>query len=315
MTFENTPDFTFFHTQQWRDALLRAFPAWRDVSQTIALPDGRMVYLPLLQTRQIAWWRWLEAMPFGFFGGPLVETGTLNRAEIGYLLRKIGRGAGWLAFNLDPCGTLSKAEFIPYGAAALQTHLLALDDGFEAAAGRFSKMVQRHIRAAQRAGVQARRGYGLADFRAYYALSQISARRWGMAQPPFPPALYNALAELPPEHVKLWLAEFEGKTIGGLIAVRYTPERVLYWGSALDDAYARLNPTKLLQYALIREVCADGALIYNMGPSEGFDGAALEGVRQAKEALGARPYAYHIVIVMNRWAMRASALGGRLRRS
>lgn len=310
--FTDKPDFSFFHSRQWIDALLTTFPRWQDVSEVIHLPDGRDVLLPLLQTDRVGFWRWLEAMPFGFYGGPIVSEGTLNHENFAFILQHFNQRAGWLALNLDPCDALAKADMIPFGATTLTTHLLSLEGGVEKVEAGFSKMVHRHLRSASRDGVVIRRGNSLRDFSIYAHLMQAATRRWKIEKPPFPSALYEALAMLPAEKVKLWLAEYEGKTVGGLVSIHYTPERVMYWSGALDEDYARLNASKLLQHEAIRDACTHSAKVYNMGPSIGFDGKQLDGVRQAKEALGAATHDYSIAILMNPWAMRLRALRTRL---
>jgi len=306
--FAAAPGFTLFHTRAWIDALLHAFPRWRDASAVIALPDGRRVWLPLLQTDRVGPWRWLEAMPFGFLGGPVAETGTIRPADLGFVLDCLWHGAGWLAINLDPADPLAVPGAISAGAVAMTTHLLDLTDGFATAERGFTRTARYDMRRAEREGVVARRGSGAADFDAYFALLRLSAQRWGLTEPPYPQALYRALARLPEDCVSLWLAEYDGQAVGGLINLYYAPGRVLHWSGALDSDYARLNPAKLLQREAIREACDRGAVLYNMGPSVGFDGRPLDGVRQAKEALGARPHAYAIPILMQPWAMRFRAV-------
>jgi len=293
------------------DALLDAFPRWRDASRVIGLPDGREALLPMLETDRVGPWRWLDAMPFAFYGAPLVREGRLSSANMTHILRECARGAGWLAVNLDPCEPLARAEMIPVGAVSLTTHLLELAGNFEQVYSGFTKTMRYDMRRAEREGVVARRGAGRDDFLAYFRLTGRVAGQRGTA--PYPQALYEALAALPAERVSLWLAELEDRVIGGLLNVHYTPGRVLHWASAIDPGYAHLNPTKLLQREAIREACERGAAVYIMGPSVGFDGRPLEGVRQAKEALGARPHDYAIAIVSNNWAMRARALRNRLR--
>ncbi len=319
MSFDLTPfaaasGFTLFHTRLWIDTLLQAFPRWRDASAVIVLPDGRRAWLPLLQTDRVGPWRWLEAMPFGFLGGPVTDAGMVRPTDLGLALDCLWKGAGWLAINLDPTDPLAAPDAISTGAVAMTTHLLDLAGGFEAAERGFTKTARYDMRRAEREGVVARRGSGVADFDAYYRLLHLSARRWGLSEPPYPQALYRALARLPEDCVSLWLAKYDGQIIGGLINVYYASGRVLHWSGALDSDYARLNPTKLLQREAIREACDRGATLYNMGPSAGFDGRPLDGVRQAKEALGARPHDYAIPILMQPWAMRFRAVKALARR-
>jgi hypothetical protein len=306
-----SPGTTFFHTDQWIEALLQVFPRWRNGSQIIRLPDGRDVLLPMLVTDRVGPWLWLDAMPFGCFGGPVVSEGGLSRADMAHILQAAYAGAGWLAINLDPCEPLANADYLPMGVTPISTHLLSLSGEVERG---FTKTVRYDMRRAEREGVTARKGATLEEFFIYYELTQKAARRWDMSSPMFPRTLYQALAALPSEHVNLWLAEYDGKTIGGLINIFYTPGRALHWASALDPAYAHLNPTKLLQREAIKNACERGATVYNMGPSVGFDGKPLAGVLQAKEALGAKAHDYAIAIMMNSWGMRARAVRNRLTR-
>jgi lipid II:glycine glycyltransferase (peptidoglycan interpeptide bridge formation enzyme) len=240
--------------------------------------------------------------------------GHLTRADLAYILQETGTKSGLLSINFDPLDPLAKLDTIATGAVPVTTYLLTLNEAFDSVERGFSKMVQRHVRHAIKQGVVTRRGQGVADFIAYFGLTQLAKQRWGLEAPPFPLALYHAFSTLPPEQISLWLAEYEGQTVGGLISLHYTPGRVYYWGSAMHPQYVHLNPTKLLQWEAIREACQRGATIYNMGPSAGFDSRPLEGVRQAKEALGARPFDYAVVILVHPWAMRLRAVRDRMRR-
>lgn len=305
--FQTSPDFTYFHTPAWIAALCGAFPRWRDRSRVLTLPDGRRVWLPLLETDRVGPWRWLEGSPFAFYGGPVVESGSLSRDDVGFVLHSVGRGAGWLALNLDPLNPLARPESIPAGVAHLSTHLLSLEGGFEVVQRRFTKTLRYDVRRAEREGVTARRGSGPADFASYHTLMIRTAARWHLESSPYPQALYEVLASLPGDQVSLWLAEAGSECVGGLINIAYHPQRVLHWSSAMHPDHVGSSPTKLLQHAAIEEACRRGALVYNLGPSVGFDGAPLDGVRQAKEALGGRPFEYAIPILMNPWAMRARA--------
>jgi hypothetical protein len=313
--FRAAPDYTFFHSRQWLDALLRAFPHWRDVSTVVRLPDDRRVYLPLLQTDRVGPWRWLEGMPFGFIGGPVAAAGMLTQADLSAVLSAVNQRAGWLALNLDPVDSLAVPGGIADHAVETHTHLLKLTPDFEAVQRGFSKTMRYDMRRAARDGVTVRRGMTPEDFLNYFELMVGAARaRWNLPAPPFPRVLYEALAQLPAEYISLWLADYEGMTIGGLLNMHYHPARTIHWSSALHPDHTALNPTKLLQQAAIREACERGTTVYNMGPSVGYDGQPLDGVRRVKEALGAEPHTYTIPIMMNAWAMRARHLRTLIRR-
>ncbi len=304
MPFENQPEFTIFHTPLWINALLTAFPHMQDASRIMTLPDGRKVLLSGLITDRLGLWRWLEAMPFAFIGGPVVEEGVLSRDDFAHIIQQIKPGTGWLSINLDPLSPLAQPDQLGAGASALTTYLLRLENDFEAVEHRFTKTVRYDARMAEKKGVSARRGSGLEDFEAYLQLTRLASQKWGLSATPFPEPLYRVLATLPAEQVRLWLADYETKVIGGLICIFYAPGCALYWASAMQPDYAHLNPTKLLLREAIREACQRSVTVFNMGPSAGFDGKPLEGVRQLKVAFGAQPHEYAVYLSYQTWALR-----------
>lgn len=281
----------------------------RDASRTMALPDGRKVLLNGLYTDRLGPWMWLDAMPFAFIGGPVVDEGVLSRNDFADLIRQTKPGTGWLSINLDPLNPLATPAMLGTGASVLTTYLLRLEGDFEAVQRQFSKTARYDARIAEKKGVSARRG---TEFNRYLELARLAARQWGLNATPFPEPLYMALAKLPGDQVCLWLADYEGQSIAGLISIHYAPGRALYWASAMHPDYAHLNPTKLLLREAIHEAGQRGVTVFNMGPSAGFDGKPLEGVRQLKEAFGAKPYEYAVYLAYQPWALRLRAVRQRL---
>lgn len=310
MPFENQPDFTIFHTAQWINILIEAFPHMTDGSQTIHLPDGRNVLLSGLITDRLGPWIWLDAMPFAFIGGPVVDEGRLSHNDFAHVIQQVKPGTGWLSINLDPLSPLATPTMLGAGASVLTTWLLRLESDFEAVERQFSKTARYDARTAEKKGVSARRG---TDFARYLELVRLAAHKWGLTMTPFPEPLYGMLAKLPEEQVSLWLADYEGQSIAGLISIYYAPGSALYWASAMHPDYAYLNPTKLLLREAIREASQRGVTVFNMGPSAGFDGRPLQGVRQLKEAFGAKPHEYAVYLAYQPWALRLRAVRQRLR--
>jgi hypothetical protein len=283
----------------------------RDASRIIVLPDGRSVWLNGLVTDQLGPWVWLDAMPFAFIGGPVVNEGLLSRHDFAHIIQQIKPGTGWLSINLDPLSRLATPDMLGAGASVLTTHLLRLEGDFEAAQRQFSKTARYDARTAEKKGVSARRG---SDFNRYLELTRLAAWKWGLTTPPFPEPLYGALAALPDDQVCLWLADYEDQSIAGLISLHYAPGRALYWASAMHPDYVHLNPTKLLLREAIRAAAERGVTVFNMGPSVGFDGQPLDGVRQLKEAFGAKPHEYAVYLAYQPWALRLRAVRERLSR-
>jgi len=312
--FANQPDFTVYHTARWRNALTTAFPHMQDVSAVVRLADGREVLLCGLMTDRVGAWRWIEAMPFALFGGPVAKEGRLEAEDVAAVVQPLRKGAGWFSLNLDPLNRLATTAMLGEMGSTLTTHVLRLEAEPERMEKRYTKTLRYDIRQAEKQQVLARRGTGHEDFQRYYELTQLAAQKWGLSSTPFPAALYRALATLPSDEVRLWLAEAEGRAIGGLLCIHYAPGRSLYWGSSMHPDAVRLNPTKLLLHRAIDEAIRAGCTTMNMGPSAGFDGRPLEGVRQFKEAFGAEAMTYAVGLAMQPWAVRARAVRERLKR-
>jgi len=85
-------------------------------------------------------------------------------------------------------------------------------------------------------------------------------------------------------HIIFTLAEVENRIAAGIIAFAWG-RTILYWHGAALQEFFKHYPNNLLHAELMAWGCANGYLVYDMGPSAG-----LEGVARFKESFGAQAH-------------------------
>jgi hypothetical protein len=275
------PEATFYHTRTWARILAVGFPRLEDESRWIEA-DGRRAALPLhtwtrlggvLATRQ-------SAFPF-LYGGP-VPRHIGERDLLTETLKELGRGGRSLVVLSNPFaagaepGPIPKIQAIPDA-----THLLDLPRSVDAFWDGLSPAQRNDVRRLTKKGVVLRLGGAPAEIRAVYGFYRASFGRWG-GEPGmvYPEALYQAMVALGGPAVRLYLAEFEGRLIGGAFVARWNG-RVHYHAGYFDHAARGLRPNVLLQELIIRDAIIDGFRSYDFLPSGGNTG-----VESFKESFG-----------------------------
>jgi len=167
------------------------------------------------------------------------------------------------------------------------THVLNLSSGFdEIWLSHFTRKARNQCRMAERRGVEVRAANEVADFETFYSIYAASTERWGYARPPYPIALFRALAGLTGKGVELKLARVEGRVIAGVLLL-HGLGTTLYWGAAMLKEYASHSPNNALLRVAIEESCRRGKCHFDFGSSDG-----LESVSKYKESFGARRVGY-----------------------
>ena len=119
------------------------------------------------------------------------------------------------------------------------------------------------VNRAEREGVQVfKRELKAKYLRAYYSLYVKTMLRLGRV--PLPYKAFSVLAELLPEEAELYLAEYEGRFIGGLFVFVFGG-RMHIWGNASDRGYVGVN-NALYAFA-IRRACELGLSEVDFGSS------------------------------------------------
>jgi hypothetical protein len=285
------PESTFYHTRIWARILAGAFPGIEDASRWIDIGTARAA-LPLHGWRRLGGILTTRHSSFPFlYGGPIPRRagGCDLLPEI---LADLARGGSSLLLVSNPFGIPAPDE-VPPPAAACEvppgvsverdsTHILCLPERFEAFWDDVLTTAKRNdVRRLAKKGVAIRTGTGTEEISALYRFYRQSFGRWG-GRPGFvyPEDLYRAMIELGEGNVRLYLAEHEGRIVGGAFIVRWNGH-VHYHAGYFDHGARSLRPNVLLQEKIIRDAIEDGYRDYDFLPSGGN-----AGVESFKEGFG-----------------------------
>jgi hypothetical protein len=275
---------TYFHTAAWAGCMAETFPGYTAEALGCILADGTPVVLPCVVKKKKRLLRLVKdykSMEPGVYGGfmaprPLVpdDIERLAAAVLGI------RGASgrmvetpWQPLNL-PASFISKN---------LSTHIVALSPDFDMLQKQFSRGQKSNLSQARRKQVVVRRAETGMDIDAYFSLYTETVKRWGApAGAVYSKELFARLFAAKDPHIMFRLAEVEGRIAAGIIALAWG-RTIIYWHGAALQEFFKHYPNNLLHAELMAWGCANGYLLYDMGPSAG-----LEGVAKFKESFGAQ---------------------------
>jgi CelD/BcsL family acetyltransferase involved in cellulose biosynthesis len=276
---------TFFARPAWASALsvafpnLRPHPVWVDCS-------GTRVLVPLMRNSGGRLnWREFVGMPLGTYTCALREDGSLaSPHEFAAAIAMLGRFCDALTIVPWPLGPAP--PMATWRRRSHETAVIDLSLGADVALRQVSGVTRRM------AGQAARRGVECAPLRSglsasmYYGMLREASERWGLARPPFPKELLDALVASGGDDVEIWIAECDAHPIAGGI-ILYGSQELFFWSAAMRQDFANLRPSNALNFALIQAGAERGVHWYNLGASEG-----LPGVERFKRGLGARSLQY-----------------------
>ena len=126
-------------------------------------------------------------------------------------------------------------------------------------------------------GVTVRHGEGGADLREFYRMYCMTRRRHGI--PPQPIRLFERIMEdlSGSPQARLYLAEFEGRSVGATIVIRYRGKTYLKY-EVVDDAFRETRPVYAMLWKSIEESALDGDHTYDFGRTE-KDNTGLAGFK------------------------------------
>jgi lipid II:glycine glycyltransferase (peptidoglycan interpeptide bridge formation enzyme) len=134
----------------------------------------------------------------------------------------------------------------------------------------FRPAARNKIRKAESAGVTVRRARAESDFLEYGRILADCSRRWG-GRCDFGPAFFRELALLDPDVVQMWLAEHEGRIIGGDLNF-VLHGMIVNWGNVSIESAKQLAPSNLLHATAMEEGRRVGLALMNLGASAGNEG-------------------------------------------
>jgi len=275
---------TFYHTRIWSRILQAAFPALRDAGIWLSAPGARAT-LPLHEWRRLggAWTTLQSSFPF-LYGGPVPRRiGEVDlMAEALRALADRGRSYALVGNPFAPGPAQSPKET---SVSEDRTHILTLPATHEEYwDGVLSTAKRNDVRRLTKKGVTVRLDEDGAQAGTIYRFYRLSFARWG-GRPGlvYPEGLYRAMLRLGEGHVRLYVAEHEGRVLGGAFIVRWNGH-VHYHAGYFDHEARSLRPNVLLQERIIRDAIADRFRDYDFLPSGGN-----RGVEEFKESFGGEP--------------------------
>jgi|GEM_PF-1914091 len=281
---EKHPEATFYHSRVWARIVTAAFAgALLDRSRWIDAGGGAHAALPLFEWRRLSGLFTTRQSTFPFlYGGPAPRRAPDGRDLLADVLADLGRGSHSLLLVSNPYAPGPAAA---PGAVTRQeeaTHLLRFPQNYnEYWEGVLTTAKRNDVRRLAKHGVTVRVGGTADEIATIYGFYHQSFVRWG-GKPTFvyPEALYRAMIDLGEGHVRLYLAEREGKAAGGAFIVRWNGH-VHYHAGYFDHEARSLRPNVLIQERVIRDAIEDGFRDYDFLPSGGN-----RGVEEFKESFG-----------------------------
>lgn len=277
-----SPTATFYHSRTWADSLTATFPR---LSFRCVVADERgsiTGFLPFFFLKRgpfrSAW-----SMPFGTYGGPAAVDAETAVALIDAYEATLSSPrvveVGWVDFANAGCGG-------KWGQQAVETHLIDISRGFDAL---WSEVIERQrkkrARRAERLGVTVRRAQTAADTSRYYEIYSQRVEEWGGGIR-YPERLFEDLLDRGGDSARLYVAEHDGSVVGGHFNF-YFKETVTAWNGVTTPESNHLQPGTLLYTYCLKDACAEGYKVYNLGGS-----LNKQSLIDFKESLGGVPYSY-----------------------
>jgi CelD/BcsL family acetyltransferase involved in cellulose biosynthesis len=296
---------TFFARPAWASALAAAFPHLRPYPVWVQC-NGTRVLIPLMQgSGGRLNWRGYVGMPLGTYTCALREDGSLaSESEFEAAIGILRRFCDALALVPWPLGPRPNAP--TWRQKLYETAVIDLSRGAQEALRGVAGVTRRMAGQAARRGVNCaplRSGMGVST---YYSILREASERWGLARPPFPKELLEALVAFGGDDVEIWFAQCDAHPIAGGI-VLYGSQELFFWSAAMRQSFAHLRPSNALNFALIHAGAERRVNWYNLGASEG-----LPGVERFKRGLGARSLTYaalqHETVPFNAYSRLRSSI-------
>jgi len=269
---------TFFHGPLWAQI-------WQEYSRGVVVPaprkiefsDGQSAVIGAVRVpTRLPYVRQLVLSPEGNCGG-WVSGDQLTPVHKQALAREVLREPA-VIWRRHPLDRLSDGLTVE-GERLETTHLIDLGAGAGAAHERWRAGARGAVAHARRAGVTVRNARRIEDWVSYYALYERIARLRGWTFI-YDQSLFLLLAEVGEPLVELWLAELEGRVIGGSVNFVHR-EHVVAWHATSDRTHCA-GVANLLDWEMIDLYADRGSTVFDLNGSGGH-----QGVVRYKESVGA----------------------------
>lgn len=277
----NAKGSTYFHTYEWSKIIEQSFPNYSIAAEAFIFDDGVKAILPFMKSKHFLGIKksYISMFP-GVYGG-LISNNNLTPERINQIYDHVVKKYP----NLKIFGNPYIENYMPllFHKDKTFTHILDLENGFEAIWKNYPKSHRYNIRKAKKDGVYITLAKSIEDYREYYNIYKDSLKRWGdKATSRYEFSLFENICNLRSNNIKLFLALVDETCVSGALLFYYG-NHVVYWHGATLSSYLKIYPAKFLQNEIIKECCENGYKYYDFNPSGGH-----EGVVKFKDAFGAK---------------------------
>ncbi|MDD5416960.1 MAG: GNAT family N-acetyltransferase [Candidatus Aenigmarchaeota archaeon] len=270
---------TIFHTIEWRNVIRDTFgyKPYYIVSTNEGTTNG---CFPMFCVKSFIFGKRYISLPFSFAAGP-IYTDVKFLKELLTEAKRVSKDSKYLEIRTkDKIPVDIVKEFELNENTDTFMSVLELTD-IDTIWKEMDKKHRNAIRKAEKDGLKVREGTEN-DLRAYHRLKmRLSAKKYGIPSEPL--LFYQKMWEEMHKKnlVKLFVAEYEGKIIGGIILLMHKDE-ILYFSGAADEKYLNVKPYNLLVWEAIKYSLKNRYKYFNFGTSEN------KGLLDFKESFGAK---------------------------
>ncbi len=285
--------------QSWAWGELKGSFGWRPLRLAVS-DNGHLVAAAQVLLRRLPY-RSLAYVPRGPACDPADE--EASRVLLA-ALHRAARGQGAIALKVEPCW-LDSADAARWWAGQgfrpsvqtiqpRRTIIIALEPPEEAILAQMKPKWRYNVRLAARKGIAVRQG-SAADLPAFYQLMRETGERDGFSA--HVPAYYETAFQLfqPAGQAALFLAEYQGQPVAGLVAFAFGLQATYMYGASGDRERQRM-PNHLLQWEAMRWAKARGCTHYDLWGIPDLDpdspSAGLAGVERFKAGFGGQDVRY-----------------------
>jgi len=263
------PAGTFFHQWKWREIISSSFGY--EPLYLCAEEEGEIQgILPLFFARSLIFGRSLVAIPLAVYGGVLSTTAF---AEDALLQKAIALGKECRAKYLELRGNPysrdeSLREAANIGVSTKQKDLYVtfmgeIDPIDDVNLSRIPRKQRRMVRQGEKHGL--RFVLDKSRMREFYQIYAASVRNLGT--PVFGYPYFEKVVEALGDQCEVFLVDFQGKAVAGVLVFFYKDQVLPYYGGALKE-YSHLAPSDFMYWELMRYGAAQGFKIFDFGRSK-----------------------------------------------
>ncbi|MFZ2969791.1 MAG: GNAT family N-acetyltransferase [Minisyncoccia bacterium] len=279
---------TFFHTPAWSKVFAKTYPKMSIETKKIIFDDGKAIIFPLVRRKAAGIFDTYSSNIAGVYGGWIARR-NISKEQIDLVTEWANKNFSNFTWRINPFDhslkglgdAITRKDFTQY---------IDLRQGFDHIYEKWTRGHASAVKKAQKDGVTVKQADSWAEWEKYFEIYQDSIKRWGKkTSSRYPLELFGNLFQEKSENIKLWLAYFDKKPIGGALCL-YNNHHVDYWHGAALVGYFKRKPSNLLQYEIIKNACGGGYWWYDFNPSGGH-----EGVIRFKKSFGAEMVSADII--------------------